>query len=288
MNEWMPGAERVAGAHQGGTLIGGPSRCTWHITWDRLDPRPSFEGVRDYLVRMNYEPTLMWDPETGRVAQFLPASHSAYAVLNQAGGVETNRIGDVHVQIEVFFSPGYKDRKLFTDGPLVGLEQIMSWLDELGIPRAAAGDWSHPTRDLTIWRTHPGHFGHFQVPENDHSDPIAGTDIARILAAGATPAPSPSPHPSEDDMGSAIVYDNLLDDFSVNTAGELVVRYYSPDSKKWTAGVLGGGCTPGAPVSIVRDYGGTTGRVDLFVDAPNGRGHAVYEPGGDWAFQILG
>lgn len=196
----MPGAERVAGAHQGGTLVGGPPRCTWHITADKLDPRPTFDNVRDYLVRMNFEPTLLWDPETGRVAEFLPASHSAYAVLNKAGGVETNRYGDVHVQIEVFFSPGYKGRVVFTDGLLIGLGAIMSWLDGLGIPRVAAGNFAKPTRDVNAWLTKPGHYGHFNVPENDHVDPIAGTDIDLILATGTTPPPD---IPPEDDMATA-------------------------------------------------------------------------------------
>lgn len=214
---WLPDAERVAGAHAGGTLIAGPERTTWHITWDRLDPRPTFDNVRDYLVRENFEPTLLWDPETGRVAQFLAADRSAYAVRNLAGGVETNRLGDVHVQIEVYFSPGYKNRALFTDGPLVGLDKIMAWLDQLGVPRVAVGDWSNPTRDVTRWKTTAGHYGHFEVPENDHSDPIAGTNIALILAAGVpVPPPVPTPEP-EDDMNQ-VVYVKRSDSNTVYAA----------------------------------------------------------------------
>lgn len=192
MTDWMPGATRL-GTGKGGTLVKGPARCTWHITYDALNPRPTFLGVMDYLISKRYEPTLGWDPLTGKIVQFLPASQSARALKNAAGGVETNRLGSVHVQIEAFFTPGMvvNDVKYdqLTDTPMVGLPEILAWLDGLGIPRV----WTTPrgSRSLSDWLNKAGHRAHYNVPENDHTD-IVGADTRRLLMLDH-PAPAPTP-----------------------------------------------------------------------------------------------
>jgi hypothetical protein len=197
---WLPGAERVPGRHAaGGSLTGGPPRCTHHITWDALGPhgeRPSFDGVRDYLVSMGFEPTLMVDPILGRVAQFLPANRSAYAIRNLAGGVETNRDGDTHIQVEWFFSPGcvvngkrYDD---LTDTPMRGLDEVLALCAEYDIPPVwAVGQptWRSSPRSTDVWLSTAGHYGHSQVPENDHTDP--GPLRLSAVVAHDTAPPTP-------------------------------------------------------------------------------------------------
>lgn len=188
---WLDGAEVVQGAHSGGTMAGGDSYVTWHITWDKLDPRPTFDQVKTYLVRMGYEPHLLWDPETGRIAQFIAADRSARALVNQTGGIETNRYGAVNLQIETYFSPGVNGGQVFTDNPMVGLERIMAFADELGIPRVAPFTFSMPQRDpLALAACGGGHIGHMHWPENHHTDP-GHIDIQEILATGGDDMPAP-------------------------------------------------------------------------------------------------
>lgn len=179
---WMPGAEKMASA-PGSSLVGGPPRCTWHITDDALKPqRPTFLGVMRYLQSMRFEPTLGWDPMTGRTVQFISAALGARALENHAGGVETNRMGRVHVQIEAFFTPGMvvngKTYAQLTDTPMLGLGEILAWLDSLGIPRT----WATPrgSRSVPDWLNKGGHRAHYNVPENSHVD-IVGADTRKLL-----------------------------------------------------------------------------------------------------------
>jgi len=175
---WMPGAERQPEGN-GGSMTGGKPRVVWHITWDELGKggkMPSFDNIARYLKSVDYCPHLMWDPWTGRIVQFYPATQSARALRNLAGGVETNRQGEVCIQIETFFSPGavVDGKKYMTvaETPCKNLDKIVSWLRSWGIPDVWPGGW--PTwesdRSATAWGK-AGHFGHSQVPENTHEDP---------------------------------------------------------------------------------------------------------------------
>jgi hypothetical protein len=178
---WVPGAERVPGPHsRGGTMAGGPPRMVHHITWDALDRygrQPKFDNVRNYLVNAGYEPTLMICPFTGRIVQFLPANRAAYALANKSGGVETNRMGKVNIQVEWFFTPGCvvdgRKHTDLTETPMRGLDAVMALADSWGIPAvwpAGVPNW-RSQRSANTWRTRTGHFGHSQVVENSHTDP---------------------------------------------------------------------------------------------------------------------
>lgn len=192
---WMPGADRLGTDRSGGTLVGGPPRCTWHITYDKVVPRrPTFMAVMRYLEKMGYEPTLGWDPLTGKIVQFIPANRSAKALENHSGGVETNRMGTVHVQIEAFFTPGMTVKGVtyaqLTDTPMVNLDKILAWCDHLGIPRV----WPtvRGSRNLTDWKTKAGHRGHYNVPENDHTDPVGASVRKLLMLDKPKPAPTTS------------------------------------------------------------------------------------------------
>ncbi len=177
---WMSGAERRPEGN-GGSMAGGPARAVWHITWDSLGKggkQPAFDNIAGYLQSVNYAPHLMWDPWTGRIVQFYPANQSARALAHPAGTAETNRMGRVCIQIEVFFSPGaVRDgRKYATvaDTPCKGLPEIMAWLRSWGVEDEWPSGWprwSGNSRNAANWRNRSGHFGHCHVPANDHTDP---------------------------------------------------------------------------------------------------------------------
>lgn len=196
---WTPRAERANGpGHAGNSMVGGPPRVVHHITWDSLSPRPSYDATRNYLIAKGFEPTLMIDPLTGRMTQFLPASRAAYALRNAKGGVETNRMGDVCIQVEWFFSPGLTVKGVryddLTETPLRGLEELLDLAASWGVPQvwpAGVPAWRGNARPVRTWLTEAGHYGHCHVPENTHTDPGP-----MLLSRRLPPAPVHKPQPS--------------------------------------------------------------------------------------------
>jgi hypothetical protein len=179
-------------------MAGGPPRVTWHITWDssRADGSPGigFSAVADYLNNVGYQVHLVWDPVTGDIIQLLPANVGG-AGLKHSGAPQTNNMGAVNLQIEAYFTPGVVRAGIrydqLTDTPMAGLDKILAWADSWGIPRTAP--LGPGNRNANVWVNEAGHYGHFNVPENDHGDPIV--PIADILAhAGA--------NPQEDDLSA--------------------------------------------------------------------------------------
>jgi len=177
---WLPGAEKRP-ENNGGTMIGGPPRAVWHITWDQLGAggkMPSFDAISNYLQSVNYCPHLMWDPWSGRIVQYYPANASGRALGNKSGGVETNREGRACIQVETWFSPGAvvggKRYNTVADTPCTNIDKIVQWMRSWGIPDAwplGWPKWSGNSRNSTTWSKYAGHYGHCHVPENDHTDP---------------------------------------------------------------------------------------------------------------------
>lgn len=192
---WMPGATRSPqpGAVTLDTSL--PARVTWHITSD-VDPgkqQPAFTRSATYLKNQQYCPHLMWDPFTGQIEQYYPANVGARALK------AWNEDGRRHIQIEILFSRGaVRDGRQYwelADTPLKGFAQIVQWLDSHGIPRTWPMGPTPPigqsgTRDVGIWNSKAGHYGHSQVPGNDHTDPGTFPDITKIptVATGAAAA----------------------------------------------------------------------------------------------------
>lgn len=177
---WMPGAEHQPQSNGGG-MAGGPPRAVMHITWDSLSKagaQPKFDDVSRYLKTAGYCPHLMWDPWSGRVVQYYPASSSARALSHPSGTAETNRMGSVCIQIEVFFSPGtVRDGRRYeavADTPCKGLDKIVAWLRSWGIPDtwpAGWPKWDGNSRRVATWKGKAGYYGHCHVPANTHTDP---------------------------------------------------------------------------------------------------------------------
>lgn len=183
-DDFLPGTQRIP--LDSAPMVGdGGARTIWHYTGDRTATAAapqdlvSFENLRAYFRDggAGMAPTLLWDPFTGRTVQYFPARSRAKAVQNKPGGVETNRKGDVCIQIEVLFFPycrvGGKVYATIADTPCVGLDGIMRWLRSWGVPDV----WpmgrpdGRSQRSASTWDGRSGHYGHSQVPENDHTDP---------------------------------------------------------------------------------------------------------------------
>lgn len=201
---WMPGAVR---SPQPGAVkldMSLPARVTWHITSD-VDPgktQPAFSGVAAYLKNAGYCPHLMWDPFTGHIEQYYPANVGSRALK------AWNEDGARHIQIEVLFSRGaYRNGKQYwtlADTPLKGFAQIVQWLDSHGIPRTWPMGPTPPigtpgSRSITVWNAKAGHYGHSQVPDNDHTDPGTFPDLNKVptLATGAAAGATSSIDPLE-------------------------------------------------------------------------------------------
>lgn len=198
--ELMPTAENWI-RRGNSNMVGGPSRATHHITWDVLHSNgtraATLEGVSNYLLSVGYEPHLVIDPFTGETIQLLEATSSGFALENR--GVQTNRRGEVNIQIEWFFTPGTVydgvryDR--LTDTPMRGLAELMAWCDSWGIPRVAP--LGPKERDSEVWARQGGHYGHFNAPLNVHSDPIVSIQSILDLAESAAP---PQPDIEKEDQ----------------------------------------------------------------------------------------
>lgn len=199
---WMPEAAKHSVGNTG-AMEGGPSRATHHATsnptnWDFSDHVGYFSGGGEGVA-----PHLLADPFTGEVAQFFPADSRSLALKN-AGDVRTNRTGKYNIQIEWVFTKGEavngKVYNHLSETPMKGVDKIVDWLRSLGIkdgwPGGKPAGWSRDTVSLDTWLNEGGHYGHNQVPGNDHVDPGAMPDLFRD-AGGSAPKPTPvyAPYP---------------------------------------------------------------------------------------------
>lgn len=193
---WMPGASKRSIGNTG-AMEGGPARATWHIT--------SNPNSWSYSAHVNYftqggagvAPHLLWDPFSGEVAQFFPADSRALALKN-AGDVRTNRTGKYNIQIEIVFTEnetvGGKKYASVKDTPCKGLDKVVAWLRSLGIadvwPGGVPTSFARDTVSIGTWTGKGGHYGHNQVPGNDHVDP---GPMPNLFGVAPKPTPKPSP-----------------------------------------------------------------------------------------------
>ncbi len=195
---WMPEARRIRAETDGGPLIGGAPRAVW-LTLGTAPGAVSVQSAAQRLIGERRPCHLIWDPVTGDMAQLISVLRAGRALgaadhLEWAPGrirthpENVNVEGRVCVQIGVLSHPGQP----FTSGPLVGIEEIVSWLDSWGVSRRwpigrpEAYRIETPTATATIldrrsrvaW-ARGGHFGASQVPGCDNVGPGA-IDIDRI------------------------------------------------------------------------------------------------------------
>ncbi|WDM16733.1 peptidoglycan-binding protein LysM [Streptomyces lavenduligriseus] len=200
---WIKEAERLGDGSIGGAMDtpSAPPRVVWHTT-ESGTGNASFDAVGKYLISISAEPHILYDPTTDRLAQYGPLNQSARALKND-GLTRTNRTGRVCIQIEVLGKASAPFTKTWKPGPNFKalMRAIRSWgvpdVFPMGKPAAKA---SATVRSRTTWATEGGHYGHCNVPGNDHWDPGAIDTRALFAAAPRTstpPAPKPTPKPSK-------------------------------------------------------------------------------------------
>lgn len=187
VSNWLSGARVVLAKTDGGSMLGGSPRATWHTTEN--DPtKTSALAVAKYLNTTKNCVHIVWNPVTGEIVQMIPANRAGRGLKNKAGGAETNRKGSINIQIEVVA----RAAKPFTATACKNLDKIVAWLRSHGVKDAWPSGWpkAYPdsyglgngTRSAERWNS-GGHFGHSQVPENAHGDPGAINAI-KIATAG--------------------------------------------------------------------------------------------------------
>lgn len=178
---YIDGVVRFGGQSIGGAMDtpGNPPRFTWHTT-ESPAGRSYFYSIAAYLIRVGAEPQVIYDPESDLLGQLGPLTKSGRALRND-GSRRTNREGKVNIQVEVLgkaaapwtkgFDPAKKPnfRKLLAAGRAHGIPD--TW--PAGKPPVSAAAAAKAGRNRSTWQSKGGHYGHSQVPGNDHWDPGA-------------------------------------------------------------------------------------------------------------------
>ncbi|MFG2352570.1 hypothetical protein [Streptomyces sp. NPDC048521] len=150
---------------------------------------------------------------------------SARALVNKAGGVETNTLNACQVEIVGTCDPATHDRwtkagyaHLYTpelpDWAIRDLAAFAKWAhDNHGVPlssgltfKAYPGSYGANGVRMTgtQWTNFKGHCGHQHVPENDHGDPGA-FPIAAILSLAKNGTAQEDDMPTADEIATAVL-----------------------------------------------------------------------------------
>lgn len=143
----------------------------------------------------------------GSVRQHFYANESARALKNAAGGVQTNTLNAVQIELVGTCTKGGPGVywPSATDAQLAGLAKLVKWLTSTyPIPlKSTPKPWlSYPSSygstrgqrmNFIEWENFSGICGHQHVPENDHGDP-GNFDVARLIKlVGGTTVEAPQP-----------------------------------------------------------------------------------------------
>ncbi|MFD5217456.1 hypothetical protein ACFWMH_07285 [Streptomyces tendae] len=216
----------------------------WHTTEGTSVPSygggasaPNFTAKPDFAAKR-----LVW-------YQHFDFDVSSRALVNKAGGVETNTLNVVQVEIVGTCDPAThkkwgKTPHLYTpdlpDWAVRDLAAFAKWAhDHHGVPLTSGVTFkaypsSYGASSVRMpgakWSSFRGHCGHQHVPENDHGDPGL-LPMAAILARAKGYTPT-SPSKEDPDMDKGDVFNATWD-----TDG-LPAPEFAPDVKKnpkWTA-----------------------------------------------------
>ncbi|MFI9228971.1 peptidoglycan-binding protein [Streptomyces rimosus] len=149
----------------------------------------------------------------GVVRQHFYANHSARALVNRGGGVQTNTLNCVQIELVGTCDKGgpglyWPDA---SDADLAALVDLVKWLTStypiplVSTPKpwlsypSSYGSRSGQRMSFAEWTNFNGICGHQHVPENDHGDP-GNFPIKRLieLVKGAKPTTSSKPSTSWD------------------------------------------------------------------------------------------
>lgn len=187
---WMPGARRIRADSDGGPLNGGAPRAVW-LTLGTAPRTVSIQSAAQRLLSERRPCHLVWDPVTGDIVQLISILRAGCA-LGAPDRLElspdrvparrrtVNAEGRICVQIGVLGHPAAP----FTDGPLLGVGEIIDWLDSWGVFRRWPAGKPASSLDVGTERSRVlwargGHFGASQVPGCENAGPGA-IDVDRI------------------------------------------------------------------------------------------------------------
>jgi hypothetical protein len=172
----MPGIRYVRAAADGGPLKGGAPRVVWHALG--ADPQQvSARSAAQRLDQAGQPGHLVWNPHNGEIIQLIPIVRAGRSLgpadgpgparwSGEVGDGNLNAEGRVCVQICVVAQAD----EPFTNGPMAGRREILTWLDSWGIsrswpagPPAPIPDCHTTVRSRRLW-ARGGHFGASQVP----------------------------------------------------------------------------------------------------------------------------
>jgi LysM repeat protein len=192
VSDWLPGAIVVSTSNDGGSMLGGGAFCTWHSF--EADPRKlSAKRGAEVLVAAGNGGTFCVNPLSGDIAQMVPASRASRMLCNLSGGVQTNRMGDVHIQIEVIAYANNPFTNYWSPEGKAAIQKIAAFARAHGVPDVWPAGQPPAYPGPGVQRTAPtsgsGHYAHSQWKENDHGDPGL-IDYKAIL--GSTPTPPPA------------------------------------------------------------------------------------------------
>lgn len=183
--------EQVPATSDGGSMLTTTRRVVWHTS-----EGDTFAGLIGTLHQTGYWPHYSWDPNTGEIAQHLSHDRAGRALTNAPGGCETNRWGALQVEVV-----GHAVVP-FTTTPMHGLADLLAIFRAAGVPdRWPLGQplpyprsygLNNGQRSISTWLGFPGHYGHSQVPENEHGDPGA-VDIRAMFTVDPPTLPPPVP-----------------------------------------------------------------------------------------------
>lgn len=152
-----------------GKYVGGPFRIVHHTT-----EGGSASGAFAAFKKNRSDPHFTVDEHA--VYQHIDTGLAARALRNLSGGVQTNRLSAIQIEV-VGTATRPKPR-----GTLENVARLCRWIERThGVPRAWPSGLPKPAkngkdpgghnRSAATWATRGGHYGHSQVPENIHWDP---------------------------------------------------------------------------------------------------------------------
>ena len=162
-----------------GSFVGGPFRIVHHTT-EGGSASGAFAAFRAHRS----DPHFTVDQTT--IYQHIDTGLAARALRNLGGGVETNRLSSIQIEV---VGTAAKPKPRAT---LENVARLCRWLEKThaipskwpsGLPKVAVNgrDPGGHNRNAANWTSLGGHYGHSQVPENIHWDPAYNADEVDFL-----------------------------------------------------------------------------------------------------------
>lgn len=175
-----PFANQTVKGRSPGPFNSGPWKIVLHTT-EGSTAAGAFAAYRSKRVWPHFT------VEESRIWQHIDTGVSASAILNRAGGVETNRSHAIQIEL-VAFAGLRKDPET-----LASTARLGRWIEEThGVARrwpAGRPQWQGAAhnRSRSLWTTQGGWYGHSQVPENTHWDPgyLSDEELETLMAERA-------------------------------------------------------------------------------------------------------